>query len=363
MLVDALDAQGLRYDIVTADEIRAGALNGYSALIVPGGWAANKLKKLSPGGADAIRAFVSRGGSYFGICGGAGLATSDALGLINVTRRPLKERTPSLSGPVRLKLSPHPLWEGCGSSLFNIWWPSQFVPKDESLTTLAAFESHTEGTYSSDLCASDMQPEDWRRMEQSYGINLDPSRMQGEPLVIEGRYGEGRVIASLIHPDTPGDANGAAMLKNAWSTMELAVDAPVRKRPVEHDSPLVDIMTELDDFGKRNFLWYYRSPLIQWRRGIRGTEYHTLHVMARRICDAPVALVGEVADFVLKARRLLMHERMALQGGEALSFATTHDELLRALRTELFADSKSYGGRFKAILDKLDALVLEGLRK
>ena len=37
------------------------------------------------------------GGSYLGFCGGAGLATMDGMGLLNVKRKPTKERVPSLS--------------------------------------------------------------------------------------------------------------------------------------------------------------------------------------------------------------------------------------------------------------------------
>ena len=52
-------------------------------LIVPGGWASDKTAALRQEGRDAVREFVRNGGSYLGICGGAGFAldTRDGLGL------------------------------------------------------------------------------------------------------------------------------------------------------------------------------------------------------------------------------------------------------------------------------------------
>ncbi len=364
ILIRALNRNGLAYKIVTASDIRAGALRDHAALVVPGGWASNKMKALGDKGATAIRKFIGSGGSYFGICGGAGLATTDGLGLLQINRRPLRERTPSLSGPVMLNLTPHPIWEGIDSPRFHIWWPSQFVPADNSIRVLGVFESHTQATFSSDLCAGDMQETGWTDVERAYGINLDPSRMKGDPLVVEGAYGDGRVVASLVHPDTPYDQSGTHMLQNVWKHLGLdyCMIRPETARPAS--GPLQDLAEGLMRFGRRNFLWYDRPPLIQWRRGIRGIEYFTLHAMIRELPDGalPDGLAGEVASFVADAKRLLLHERMALQRGEPLSFAATADPQLKALRSSLFAESKSYGGRFKSILDKIDARVLEGFR-
>lgn len=367
MLMRALRHCGLAYTIITAEDIKSGALGDYSALIVPGGWASNKLKALGDEGANTIRHFVSSGRAYFGICGGAGLATKTGLGLMNISRRPLKERTPSLSGPVMLTLCAHPIWEGIAEPRLHIWWPSQFLPGDDSIKVLGRFESHTPETFSSDFCAGDMEEEGWERIERAYGINLDPSRMKGDPLVVEGAYGKGRVILSLIHPDTPGDPNGARMLLNIWRELGLDTCPPVHESNSPVTSSLLEHAEGLYDFGRRNFLWYDRPALIQWRRGIRGTEYYTLIEMIRALSamdiSVPSGLTNEVGEFTQKAKQLLLHERMALQRGESLSFASTEDDTIRALRSELFSERKSYGGRFKIILDKLDKLLLEGLRK
>ena len=73
-------------------------------LIVPGGWASDKTAALGQEGRDAVREFVRSGGSYLGICGGAGFAldTQDGLGLVNVKRVPTAQRIPSFSGEIGL---------------------------------------------------------------------------------------------------------------------------------------------------------------------------------------------------------------------------------------------------------------------
>ena len=57
----------------------------------------------------------------------------------------------------------------------------------------------------------------WTELEEIYGINLNPKRLKNEPAVIEGTFGKGRVILSLIHFDTPDDENGAKVLRNLWN--------------------------------------------------------------------------------------------------------------------------------------------------
>jgi hypothetical protein len=102
----ALKAAGLPFDLLRAEDIRGGALSLYRMLFVPGGWASNKLSALGGRGQAEIRRFVEEGGSYLGICGGAGMVTEDGIGLLPIRRKPTAERVASFSGPVRLTLGP-----------------------------------------------------------------------------------------------------------------------------------------------------------------------------------------------------------------------------------------------------------------
>lgn len=397
MALRALEAAGLPFRLLRAGDIRAGALEGLSALFVPGGWAANKLKALGPAGAARIRLFVEQGGTYIGLCGGAGLATTDGLGLIRVARRPTGQRVPSFSGRIGLALSDDPLWDGVIDPVFHAWWPSQ-LSVGADVSVLAAYGEALPDAFSADLNVGDtIFAGGWEELERAYGINLDPARMRGEPSVVRGLYGRGSVLLSLVHFDAPGDANGLTVLGNLWKLYGGARGASkARKgaaRPLQPVSPLSRAMEEirgavdgLVDLGFRNFLWFRQGPsMLQWRRGVRGLEYWSLKVLADEIAgrmygtrrapegppsaDGPAGLaraasieadliaVREVLlPFAAEARLLLLLERQAM-ARERLTFEEGGDPRIRAMRERLFSTSKSYGGLFKAVADRMDGLL------
>ncbi len=385
----ALRKLSLDFSLVTSGDIKHGALEGRRLLYVPGGWASNKLLALSEDGARAIKSFVKGGGSYIGVCGGAGLATSEGIGLLDIKRRPLGERVPSLSGKVWVEMgSAHPFWGGIKKKFFHIWWPSQFKPHDPSIKVVASFRQAAPETFSSDLnvgCVTD-----WRELESEYRINLDPQRMLNEPLALEGACGAGRVFLTLIHLDTPCDPNGARALQNIWlhlggEKMEKRQGEKIKRQktpegkgpfPSSLSNGLLAPVEELFDIGARNFLWFREGWTVRWRRGIRGLEYFTLHEvvkeLARRI-KSPArpgvrqeeleALAEGLRVFAQKAGRLLLLERLALQRGSALTFSKASDTQMRSLREELFSGAKSHGGEFKKILGQADAILYEYLKR
>jgi putative intracellular protease/amidase len=369
MTYDALRRLGLGFRLVSSSDVRNGCLSEHRAVFVPGGWASNKMKSLGDDGIKTIRDFVSSGGTYIGLCGGAGLATSDGIGLINVKRKPLGQRVPSVSGKVSLSLSEHPIWEGVDVPLFDIWWPSQFVVEDERLRVLASFDKATPGAFSSDFCVGDMDTSKWEDAEKSYGINLDPAKMAGDPMVVEGTYGKGRVLTSLVHFDTPGSRNGETLLKNIWGYLGLAEASYSVKCLCGPGRKLYEKAEEIFSFGERNFLWFRNGPLLQWRRGIRGLEYFTLYRIAAEIAcrigdgsEGLNELEGKMKTFMDKSLELLALERNALRRGERITFAETQDSAIKALREELFSRSKSYGGFFKELLGGMDSLLFRLLR-
>jgi putative intracellular protease/amidase len=377
----ALDACGLPYQFIRADDIKRGRLAEYALLFVPGGWASNKVKALGDDGVEAIRQFVRSGGHYLGFCGGAGLATEDGIGLLPVKRRPTRERVPSFSGRIRLKTSDHPLWKGISDPTFHAWWPSQFVA-GEGASVLAAYGDAMPDAFSSDVNVGDAEKGDgWAELERAYQINLDPKRLMDEPAVIEGRFGMGKVLLSLLHFDTPNDRNGAIVLGNIWKY--LIPNAEHQKRALFGSGNEVQrnnvVMPELEkavtaliELGQRNFLWFWRNPqLLQWRRGVRGLEYCTLYVLVHELSNLtkqqghPGASDLEkglqrtrelLLPFVDKAKELLVRERFAMQKGQ-ITYERCDDPEVQALRDELFSRAKSYGGSFKELLDEIDSLL------
>ena len=369
MSYKALRRLGLGFELVRAEDVRKGALEDMAALFVPGGWASNKLKTLGDDGAEAVRRFVSGGGAYIGLCGGAGLATRSGLGLLDIDRKPLAERVPSLAGSVRLLLDDSPLWDGVREPEFSMWWPSQFVLDDSSIKTLAGFDEVTPDAFSSDLSVRGMDSVKWQEAEEAYGINLDPARMKGDPVIVEGAYGKGTVIASLVHFDSPGSLSGERVLCNLWDRFALK---RVRPRGMDAASPsgkTYELLSGLFDLGVKSFLWFRRGEpgeMIQWRRGVRGLEYFTLMELGRELSalnegQDDAGLLEGLHGFSRDAEELLALEAEAIKKGEQITFKKASGKEMHTLRGRLFGGGKSHGGLYKEILDRLDALLFERL--
>ncbi|MBI5205799.1 MAG: hypothetical protein HZA11_12875 [Nitrospirae bacterium] len=433
MAYKALNSNRLPFELIRSDDIKKGQLKNYKMLFVPGGWASNKLKTLGECGINEIKKFVNNGGNYLGFCGGAGLATLDSMGLLNIKRKPTKERVPSFSGRIHLNIKGHPIFTHSPiypfPPIFNAWWPSQFSVEDKNIKKLAVYGDALPDSFSSDLNVGDVEANGkWAELEKIYSINLDPKRLLNEPAVIEGTYGKGKAILSLIHFDTPDDANGAVVLRNLWEYLagkesavsnqrsaksskllirsnimsnnccNLVIPAPVlrsstatedgcpesffsprrtrlsagekdsRQAGVAEESSTSDIEAAVNDLialGIRNFLWFWRNPmLLQWRRGVRGLEYCTLYVMIRELSAVSHQLsAGDkeklyrikklLMPFTEKAKQLLILERHAMQNGH-ITYERCDDPEIQKIRTELFGNSKSHGGLFKELVNDVD---------
>jgi len=396
MAYKALKANGLPFELIRSADIKSRGLKGYKLLFVPGGWASNKLKSLGNEGVDAIKEFVNSGGNYIGLCGGAGLATLDGIGLLNVKRMPTKQRVPSFSGRIHLNINEHPIWNRAvgnntstiednasrithhASRIFHAWWPSQFLVDDTTISILATYGDALSDSFSSDLNVGDVEANGgWSELEDIYKINLNPLRLKNTPSVVEGSFGKGKVILSLIHFDTPDDENGARVLKNLWEYLaEQQSDRATEQQPaaLSHCLTIVELesaVEELIAFGIRNFLWFWRKPmLLQWRRGVRGLEYCTLYVMIKeiakilkskntenRIQNTDLNKIKELLiPFTENAKQLLMLERYAMQNGH-ITYEKCDDPKIQEMRIELFGNSKSHGGLFKKLLDEVDKIL------
>lgn len=381
MSYKALKAIGLPFNLIRSDDIREGMLKNYKMLFVPGGWASNKINALDVDGVREIKRFVNNGGNYLGFCGGAGLATTDGIGLLNIKRKPTKERVPSFSGRIHLNMNDHPVWNGLFEDIFHAWWPSQFLIEDKGIKILATYGDALPDSFSSDLNIGDVEANpflsDWSRLEGIYKIKLDPKRLKNEPAIIEGLFGKGKVMLSLIHFDTPGDVYGYAVLGNLWKYL-AGTDEPIRKftAPLNHEPQtqnselaheLETAVSELIRFGERNFLWFWRNPmLLQWRRGIRGLEYCTLYMMIKEVAeiiknknteinmDKNLGKIKELLlPFVEKASHLLILERYAMLKGN-ITYEKCDDPEIIKIRTELFSNTKSHGGMFKNLIANID---------
>lgn len=391
---DTFREMSIRFDLLTSADIRGDRLNGYDVLFVPGGWASDKISALGDEGRERIRDFISGGGSYLGICGGAGLALSheSGLGLARVSRMPTHSRLPSFSGSVRLKpaAAEHPMWkEFPDGADFHAWWPGQFSLEGAGeIQVLAVYGPPGTDAYVTDLPA--LPGMDWDFWEQRYGINLNPQRIVGEPAVIETRFGDGKVLLSYLHFETPGDTAGHAVLLNILDYLaggkriagpatapKYSTGSVRRTEAVRLAEGLKDSADALIDYGRKNFLWYDRNDwILQWRRGVRGVEYSTLHAILTKLAVL-VAQSGRLNDetatrlrhlrdiskpFFSSVRELLKLERDAMKRGP-ISPLKTDEEQISAMREILFSNTKRCGGLYEEIIELADDILLPLLRR
>ncbi len=180
----ALREAGLPFDLLRSEDVRGGALARYRMIFVPGGWASNKISALGDQGREEIRRFVAAGGSYLGICGGAGMATEDGLGLLPIRRKPSRERVPSFSGPILLSCDDHAIWQGIDTPVFSAWWPSQFQVTDQDVHVLARYEEAQADAFSSDVNVADGRIIGWPGLERALRDSVGPgapARRAGGP--------------------------------------------------------------------------------------------------------------------------------------------------------------------------------------
>ena len=403
ILLETLDLLEIPYHLLTGRDVRNGLLDRYRVLVVPGGWALHKLAALGERGASAVRAFVERGGSYLGFCGGAGLAlnSSPSLGLVPLERMSLTDRLPNASGTILVRgVTGHPAWRGLPEVLpVSIWWPSQFdwhpMP---GVRCLASYLAPGE-----DFCVADLPFQDlaletvpWREWESVYGINLNPTRLLGHPGILEIKVGRGHVMLSYPHLETPGDVWGNRLLRGllvylssvsrewaSWSDYGF----PARREPEgAADSVSLSLLRsiregfeELIAFGERQLLWRWRNSwLLQWRRGLRGLEYGSLTILARtaeRLAEPsnrvredngwPTEKVRRIHEngrlFCDLAKRLLIEEKLAAQSGRLTKLGAVNDTV-DAMRARLFGRRMNHGGLCGDLFDDLDDLLGRLLR-
>lgn len=401
--IETLETLGVPYRLLSGSEIAGGVLDEYRVLLVPGGWASHKLGALGQKGAERVRQFIEDGGNYLGFCGGAGLALSSppSLNLLPLKRLPLSRRLPSASGELWITGVPgHEAWKDLPLQIpVSVWWPSQFAFEPcDSIASIATYSATGKDFWVADLPAADMKNAslDMGEWERTYGINLDPSRILGHPAVLEARLGQGALILSYPHLETPGDFWGNRLFLNVLDYLDRISSRDLGHRTQGHDESAVaarrptrkclsllarsgEHIEGLIRFGERHLLWNWRSPwLLRWRRGIRGLEYGTLAVvgafLSRQFRELAVDedrvdpwleiledIGKDTEEFCRLARLLLLEEKLSAQSGNLTKLGSIN-ERVDALRTFLFGDRMNHSGLCRTLFDKLDSLLFRSLR-
>ncbi len=394
---DALNSGNIPFDVISSSDVRKGKLRKYRLLIVPGGWASQKIELLGDAGALEIRSFIHQGGQYIGFCGGAGMALSgkNTLNIVPVKRLPLKERLPSASGEVTIKwtVTKEGLFESSETLNTSIWWPAQFKPgKIPSVEILAVYEKVGNNLWVADIPFSDASDVDISEFEALYGINLDPHKyLLGRPAIIEANFGKGHLFLSYPHLETPDNHDSRCFLTKLVEkySSDLSIKLSSRQeeyipafvaihpRHTKRIGKMVDRVNELIDYGITHFLWHWRMPwLLGWRRGVRGLEYSMLSTSLAFLHRSFQALEVDTAanqtneldeelsnleslvdDFCHKSFDLLRCERFFL-AKKVLPKLGKVNSRIDPLRKYLFGTGMNHGGLCKIVFDKLDKLLL-----
>lgn len=305
LVTRALSAWGIPHRLVRGHEIADGALSGKlgdtpKVLIVPGGRAKGKADRLTARGMDAICDFVHNGGTYIGFCGGTGLALNGPYGLSLSpwTRRGYKNRLHHfLSGHVETTLaSENPLVpDGMDTALLPVWWPGRFSPMDDSVTVLARYGKPGPDFWVADINLSTLPKGTMTDWENLYGIHLRPDFMEGLPCVTANDFGQGKVILSYAHLETPASPHANRWLQHLLGeTLNEHFDNgpvsawDVAARPEEWDDKILQsarkAMEQIITTGTEHFLLFWRNPwLLGWRRGIPGAGINSLYSL---ICES-----------------------------------------------------------------------------
>jgi len=421
LLWRALNFWRVPIQVVTACQIQRGILAQENplALLVPGGWARLKSQNLGVDGRKNIRKFIQNGGKYLGFCGGAGLAlkssdpnpankdTRHAVPLLDLCswgRRPMSKRLPNFSGHILCQV------ELKNNNLFAqmplpVWWPSQFAPNDDpTVQVLASYLEPEKDFWVTDLNLSALKPQELRKWEKVYKISLNPALIQGEPCLIQGRFGQGEYILSYAHLETPNSPSANKLLwiilsnwlKKEDGSLRSWEDKKIRSR-VNYDQPALpewDVQSpaivwddeelfelwkrveNIIDFGQKHFLLSWRRPwLLSWRRGIPGSHINFIYAMLSFILSVSpksktIALWEKNKDqltyltdkFYIRLKPYLLAERLALTSSPS-SPETSSKAGLQQDKIELFGTFPGYGGLYGQIINILDQLILSSLRE
>jgi putative intracellular protease/amidase len=171
---------------VKAEDIRAGKLAKFDVLIQPGGSGSKQGNTLGEEGREKIRAFVSSGGGYVGVCAGAYLASNDYSWSLNILDAKVLDRKHWARGhgPVEVAIS------DAGRKLLGV--------PDESVTILY---------WQGPLLAPSDDPNiaDYTRLADFRGDIAKPGVpngvMPGTTAIASASFGNGRVICFSPHPE------------------------------------------------------------------------------------------------------------------------------------------------------------------
>lgn len=214
-VIDILyEVAGAEVFTITSEDIMTGALNGFDAVVFPGGVASwTGLRRWGANFGHAIRYFVAAGGGYLGVCGGAYIAGKEAPKLINIA----SNRTLML---VDVSTRPPPIIGTFKEYMEQQWhrFPITVIITEIYHPIIAGHLGETvEIAYSGGAFMTNPGEE---TIPLAFFEN-------GEVAVIATNFGQGRVVLCSPHPEAPWEGDvGEPSLPWLYPAMASWVAAP-----------------------------------------------------------------------------------------------------------------------------------------
>ncbi len=189
---------------VNGKEVRAGVLDGFDVVILPGGSANKQTGGLQEAGRDKVREFVAKGGGYMGVCAGAYMGASEpahyGLGLAAVRCADTKHWRRGGGQPVDVEAAPS-FEEFSGISekaqkIFYMNGPLLEVIEVEGLPPVEPLLTFVSDVHDNDAPA---------------GV------MPGKLAALRTEYKKGRVVLFSVHPELTGGYEGTVVRSVLWA--------------------------------------------------------------------------------------------------------------------------------------------------
>lgn len=386
-MIKALLKAGLKFKVIFLESTEVIELENSKALFVPGGWSENKIQWFSDESKVKLREFLNNGGLYFGICGGASLASKGLLNLIDIQRD--KDGVKIFSGPAKIRFYKHPLTSNLDNRQF-FWYPPKFKVLNHEVKVLARFDRPLNGAYISDI--------PWEYLKnhctgtiQYHGNLFSINLMRKNPVMMFERFGKGYVLVTTIHFDTPG-STGVVFFKNLKDYFSLQTnDIKLElSKNVANKSKLQD---EVLRYLKKAYKYLYRALdcafksmlmykrydfFYAWRRNIRGSEYQTLyfllvelldllssHVFSDELIAKASDLLGYKVKIIPELERIVRHIEdfvLVAKFAEDSENRELKEYFLKETEKEYFGYEKSknkrkYEGIFREVLNSIEKIL------
>ncbi len=184
----------LPYQLVQSDRIKLGSLRGLDVLVAPSGYAPKAWSLLGERGRKKLKHWVANGGRLITMGGSTELAAH-----LGLTTARLKSPTSDVPGSlIHAKVNPGPLSRGVGD---NVW---SFYEYDNVMHAAKK-----------DVAVS--FPSAKGKMWQISGFSRGARELAGTAVVVDERFGQGRVVSFAADPNYRGYTDGTQ--KILWNAI------------------------------------------------------------------------------------------------------------------------------------------------